>query len=175
MAKDQQAKDREEKQDPLLGRWERAALLAGIVLLLAPILYFFRSDHVLTIKEAPPTHFVGSAACQDCHKDAFAKWKGSDHDKAMAVATKDSVLGDFSGVTFYDPYNKVTSRFFKKDQKFYVETEGAGGDPAIFEITYTFGVYPLQQYLTPFPGGRLQCLNIAWDDEKKNLVPSATL
>ena len=32
-----------------------------------------------------------------------------------------------------------------------------------FEITHTFGWYPLQQYLVPFPGGRLQCLPMAWD------------
>lgn len=32
-----------------------------------------------------------------------------------------------------------------------------------FEITHTFGVFPLQQYLVSFPGGHLQCLNIGWD------------
>ena len=93
----------------------------------------------VSIKEAPATHFVGTASCRNCHKEAFAKWQGSDHDKAMAVATEETVLGDFSGVTFHDPYNNVTSRFFKKDQKFYVETEGESGGPALFEITHTFG------------------------------------
>jgi tetratricopeptide (TPR) repeat protein len=38
---------------------------------------------------------------------------------------------------------------------------------ADFEIQYTFGYAPLQQYLIPFPGGRLQCLTIAWDVEKR--------
>jgi hypothetical protein len=32
-----------------------------------------------------------------------------------------------------------------------------------FEVTHTFGWNPLQQYLIPFPGGRMQCLPIAWD------------
>jgi predicted CXXCH cytochrome family protein len=32
-----------------------------------------------------------------------------------------------------------------------------------FEINYTFGVYPLQQYLIGFPDGRFQALNIVWD------------
>ena len=36
-----------------------------------------------------------------------------------------------------------------------------------FEITHTFGVEPLQQYLVPFPGGRLQALWIAWDTERE--------
>ena len=36
-----------------------------------------------------------------------------------------------------------------------------------FEIAYTFGVYPLQQYLIAMPGGRLQALGIAWDSRSK--------
>ena len=40
---------------------------------------------------------------------------------------------------------------------------GPDGKPGEFEIAYTFGVDPLQQYLVPFPGGRLQALGLAWD------------
>jgi len=36
-----------------------------------------------------------------------------------------------------------------------------------FEVLYTFGVEPLQQYLVPFPGGRLQALPLAWDTEQQ--------
>ena len=32
-----------------------------------------------------------------------------------------------------------------------------------YEITYTFGATPLQQYLIEFPGERYQALGIAWD------------
>ena len=32
-----------------------------------------------------------------------------------------------------------------------------------YKIDYTFGVYPLQQYLIAFPGGRWQALSLAWD------------
>lgn len=35
------------------------------------------------------------------------------------------------------------------------------------EIKYTFGVYPLQQYLIEFPDGHLQALNITWDSRSK--------
>ena len=37
-----------------------------------------------------------------------------------------------------------------------------------YEIAYTFGVYPLQQYLIAFPGGRYQALGIAWDSRPKD-------
>jgi tetratricopeptide (TPR) repeat protein len=81
----------------------------------------------------------------------------------MDIATEETVLGDFSNVRFSDPHNQVTSQFFKKDDTFMVTTEGPDGELETFEITHVFGVYPLQQYLVPFPDGRLQCLNIAWD------------
>ena len=45
-----------------------------------------------------------------------------------------------------------------------------GPDGALhdYEIAYTFGVYPLQQYLIAFPGGRYQALGIAWDSRPKD-------
>ena len=44
---------------------------------------------------------------------------------------------------------------------------GPDGKPADFEVVYTFGIEPLQQYLVEFPGGRLQSLTIAWDTKDK--------
>ena len=49
----------------------------------------------------------------------------------------------------------------------FVHTDGADGKLADFEIKYTFGVEPLQQYLVEFPDGRLQALSIAWDTRPK--------
>ena len=72
-----------------------------------------------------------------------------------------TVLGNFDGARF--TYSGVTSTFLRRDGKFLVNTDGADGKLADFEIKYTFGVYPLQQYLIEFPDGRLQSLSIAWD------------
>ena len=44
-----------------------------------------------------------------------------------------------------------------------MRTDGPDGKLQDYEIAYTFGVYPLQQYLTAFPGGRYQVLPFAWD------------
>ena len=49
-----------------------------------------------------------------------------------------------------------------------VRTDGPDGKLADYEIAYTFGVYPLQQYLIAFPGGRYQALPIAWDARPKD-------
>ncbi|HZZ75052.1 MAG TPA: tetratricopeptide repeat protein, partial [Puia sp.] len=61
----------------------------------------------------------------------------------------------------------VSSRFFKKDGRFYINTEGADGSNQDFEIKYTFGYYPLQQYLVEFPGGRMQATRASWDVKNK--------
>ena len=48
-----------------------------------------------------------------------------------------------------------------------VRTDGPDGALHDYAIAYTFGVYPLQQYLIAFPGGRYQALGIAWDSRPK--------
>lgn len=109
--------------------------------------------------------FVDQHICVQCHPQQFQDWSGSHHDWAMQPATDQTVLGDFTNVSF--THFGVTSRFFKKDGKFFVHTEGPDGGMADFEIVYTFGFDPLQQYLIAFPGGRLQNLSIAWDTHKR--------
>ena len=83
----------------------------------------------------------------------------------MDHATDKSVLGDFNDASF--DYYGVQSRFFRKDGKFLVETDGPDGKLATFEVKYTFGIDPLQQYLVEFPDGRLQALSLAWDSRPK--------
>ncbi len=48
-----------------------------------------------------------------------------------------------------------------------METDGPDGKLATFQVKYTFGVDPLQQYLIEFPDGRVQALSIAWDARSK--------
>jgi predicted CXXCH cytochrome family protein len=112
------------------------------------------------------TTFVGSETCAGCHQAEANLWRGSQHQLAMTHATDKSVLADFSDATF--DYFGVKSRFFRKDGKYLVETDGPDGELATFEIKYTFGVDPLQQYLVEFPDGRLQALSIAWDSRSKD-------
>jgi Flp pilus assembly protein TadD len=105
--------------------------------------------------------YVGAATCKGCHEAAYNAWRGSHHDLAMQEVSDKSVLGNFANAKF--SYAGITSTFFKRDGKFYVNTDGPGGKLADFAINYTFGIHPLQQYLVEFPDGRLQALSIAWD------------
>lgn len=125
--------------------------------------------------------FVGAAACAGCHADQTKSWAGSHHAQAMQQATAATVLGDFNGASL--DHHGVTTTFSRNGDSFMVRTEGPDGAPHDYEIAYTFGVYPLQQYLIAFPGGRYQALGIAWDSRPKDqggqrwmhLYPNETL
>ena len=83
----------------------------------------------------------------------------------MQEASEQSVLGDFRNTSF--TYAGVISRFFRRDGKFFVNTDGPDGKLADFQVKHVFGVDPLQQYLIELSGGRMQALSIAWDTKRK--------
>jgi cytochrome c553 len=111
------------------------------------------------------SNYVGSASCKSCHEAAYASWTTSDHFKAMFPANDSTVLGDFNNTSFVA--DGVTNTFFKKDGKFYINTQGEDGLNHDYEVLYTFGYYPLQQYLIAFPGGRMQSARVSWDSREK--------
>jgi predicted CXXCH cytochrome family protein len=127
--------------------------------------YFNGGGSAWNARDASAATFVGSETCAGCHRAEAEQWQASQHKQAMDHATDKSVLGDFSNATFN--YHGVKSRFFRKDGKFLVETDGPDGKLATFEVKYTFGIDPLQQYLVEFPDGRLQALSLAWDSRPK--------
>lgn len=79
----------------------------------------------------------------------------------MEVADANSVLGNFDDASF--DYFGTKSRFFTRDGQYFVETDNAQGSMETFRVSYTFGWFPLQQYLIEFPDGRMQALGISWD------------
>lgn len=139
------------------GRLPFAVTLAVISLILAGQSFF--------VLAAEDRGYLGSRACADCHRQQYQLWQGSHHDWAMKAANAETVLGDFENVRF-DHYGEK-SRFFKRDGRYFVETDNAEGKQQVFQISYTFGVYPLQQYLIAFPNGRYQALGLAWDSRPK--------
>jgi len=146
--------------------WETIGLIAALVIIVSLPLYYFSEVKRTGQQEAPAAEatFVGSTECRDCHQLEYDNWTGSHHDLAMDIASESMVLGDFNDAEF--TIHGITSRFYRKDERFFVYTNGPGGEMGEFEITHTFGWYPLQQYLIPFPGGRLQTLPIAWDSRQ---------
>jgi Flp pilus assembly protein TadD len=154
----------------LSATWRAAGVVLLVGALLAASWLGWRHWPLPRTPDAPaasaPARFVGSAACASCHAAEHEAWRGSQHARAMQDATEQTVLGDFGDASFR--HADYTSRFFRRDGKFLVRTDGPDGKLADFEIKYTFGVEPLQQYLIELPGGRLQALGIAWDTARKH-------
>jgi predicted CXXCH cytochrome family protein len=143
--------------------WKIIGIVAtGVIVIMIPLsLVLHGSSSEPAVRKA---EFVGGKECISCHQREYNLWKGSDHDNAMDVATDSTVLGDFNNVEV--EFRGKKHKFYKRDGNFYVYTEGPGGKMGEFQISYTFGIRPLQQYLVPFDKGKYQCLPIAWDAEK---------
>ncbi len=108
-----------------------------------------------------PANYVGSQSCQECHAQEVTDWHTSDHFKSMMEVSDETVLGDFDNASFEHFGHQST--FFRKGEEYWVRTEGPNGQQQEYKIEYTFGFYPLQQYLIAFPGGRLQAFQVCWD------------
>ena len=109
--------------------------------------------------------YVGRASCVECHQDQARAFHGSDHDRAMELATDETVLADFNDTEFHRFEERT--RFFRDGKRFMVNAEGPDGKYHDYEVKYTFGVRPLQQYMVEFPDGRIQVLRASWDVAKK--------
>ena len=120
---------------------------------------------LLPVRAQEPAHFVGAKACISCHAAQADLWKASHHAGAMQEATPETVLGDFSGARLTQ--FGVPTIFSRAGDRFIVRTEGPDAFPHDYDIDFTFGVDPLQQYLIRLPGGRLQAFGIAWDTRPK--------
>ena len=83
----------------------------------------------------------------------------------MQRARPATVLGRFDSTRV--TASAAASTFFRQGDRYFVNTQGDDGRQRDYEIAYTFGVAPLQQYLVELPGGRMQALTTAWDARPK--------
>jgi predicted CXXCH cytochrome family protein len=109
--------------------------------------------------------YVADAQCASCHQAAADAWRHSNHERAMQPATAATVAGNFDDASL--THLGATMRFTRRDGRYFITMEGPDGKPAEYEVKYTFGVEPLQQYLVAYPGGRLQAPTVAWDTANK--------
>ena len=141
--------------------------IAILVVIVGVMLFSWlaKTPSSITSTSSKPGIYVGATTCKTCHESQFNAWSGSHHQQAMHVATSSTVLGNFSNAQF--AFKGINSTFSKRGDQFMVRTDGPDGKLTDYEIAFTFGVYPLQQYLIAFPGGRYQVLPIAWDARPK--------
>ena len=123
-----------------------------------------KADSTETAALGDGSSYVADELCRECHQAEHDAWLASHHNHAMAPASADSVLGNFDGRIF--SHNGKTTVFMQDGDRFYLLTEGPDGNTAEFDVLFTLGYYPLQQYLVALPGGRLQAFDVAWDVEQ---------
>lgn len=103
--------------------------------------------------------------CVACHKQQVSNWQQSDHAKAMAIANNETVLADFNNAQ--TSHYSQTAKFYRDSDKFLIDLTEAG-DTSSYEVMYTFGHYPLQQYLVPADNGKYQVFPFAWDSRERS-------
>ncbi|HEY1411293.1 MAG TPA: multiheme c-type cytochrome [Rhodopila sp.] len=164
----------------ILSRWARSAWL-HLNLRAVMAVALLVSGWVLPVRAEEPAKFVGGAVCSGCHQAETALWTSSHHAKAMQAPGPETVLGAFDSL--HQSQNGVATRFSHAGEAYTVRTDGADSQSHDYQVAYTFGVYPLQQYLIAFPSGRLQALGTAWDSRPEaqagqrwfDLYPDRTL
>jgi len=148
------------------------------------LLFLFFILHSIVSPVSIAANFVGSKACIACHERAYQDWQGSHHDMSMKHVSSQSVLGDFNDTKLasQDNNSESSNTFFKKNQQFWVNIQGEDGQFQDYQIKYTLGYEPLQQYMVEFSDGRVQLIPFAWDSRPKtkggqrwfNLYPDMT-
>ena len=179
-----------------LGDWcERASRLPMVCIdalrfVLLSGLLFWSSNSALASIDASAT-----SQCQACHASQAHDWQQSHHAKAMQLPDRQTVLAPFAGeVAVYDG---LSARFSKavesapveeQDQTgsvkntlvhpkkedpsaFVIALEDAGRPEAggVYQVRYTFGFSPLQQYLIEKEPGQMQVAPFAFDTRPESL------
>ncbi|WP_420412196.1 multiheme c-type cytochrome [Roseibium sp.] len=109
--------------------------------------------------------YVGSETCIGCHEAEAAAWQKSHHAKAWMEPSEVTVDGDFDDAEF--THKGRTTKFFQEDGTYFIETTDISDAPKVLKVVGVGGIYPLQQYLIETEPGRMQSLDVAWDQKKK--------
>lgn len=92
-----------------------------------------------------PQDYVGAEACQKCHKENYASWAQHPHRWMNALATDETVQGDFSGVSI--AYLGGRATFLRTDEGgFQMEFE-RDRVRRVYAVTQTIGSRFFQYYV----------------------------
>lgn len=106
--------------------------------------------------------YGGSASCEECHEEAYAAWKHSNHglaEREPAAAMDDAAF--IPQRTFQHVTQQTT--VLTNNGHYELITAGLHGSNETFIAERILANYPLRQALIPLPGGRLQASEAAWD------------
>ncbi len=148
-----------------MNRFNAAVLRVLRLWMFVSVAFVTGSVSAVLAQQSQMPAFTGAKVCADCHTQETSKWRDSHHGWALRTPEPENVLGDFNNAEF--EHKGLKTKFITRDGKYFIETLNGDGKPDTFEVKYTIGVAPLQQYLFETEKGRLQVLDIAWDVERK--------
>ncbi len=127
----------------------------------------------------PPTYptdrdmstYVGPEACKECHADNYEQWRRSPHGKAMALPSKESILGRFDGKTV--KVDDGTVRPFVKDGEWWMEIRGPSNHELHRVDLVLASGRQHQSYYTRKPDGSLKLLPVYWGTIKDIWIPTS--
>ncbi len=114
---------------------------------------------------AAEPEYVGSAACASCHAEAYAAWKDSSHAHNMAIATAESMRGNFEREAVVE-YGGTRTRMFRDPAGYHMDIRETDGRESSQSIDYVLGARRHQVYLHKMPDGQLQMLPSYWNMEQ---------
>ena len=106
--------------------------------------------------------YGGSASCRECHEEAYDNWVKSHH--ALAERLPDPQRDDAAFIperTFHFGTQQTT--VLATNGHYELITAGLHGTNESFVVERVLADCPLRQMLVPFPGGRVQATETAWD------------
>lgn len=105
--------------------------------------------------------YGGSASCRKCHSGEYADWENSHH----ALAERDPGPADAPAFIPARSFTFGTQKtsVLANDGRFELVTAGLSGSNETFAVERILADTPLRQMLIPFPHGRLQATEVAWD------------
>ncbi len=116
--------------------------------------------------------FAGSSSCRECHEEFYELWAPSHHGKAMQPYTQEFAqthLTPHVGEIQIGDYRYQAA--IKADHGVLVETGPQGRKE--YPIQHVLGGKNVFYFLTPWQGGRLQTLPLAYDVHKRQWFDTA--
>ena len=106
--------------------------------------------------------YGGSASCKECHREAYASWKNSNHGLAERQPAKAMDERAFQPPRTF-PHGSQETSLSQAHGRYQVKAVGVSKNSEIFAVERVIGNDPLRQFLVKFPGGRFQTLEASYD------------
>ena len=117
----------------------------------------------------PKAEYGGSASCKECHEEAYALWRKSNHGLAERLPDAEVDRRAFEPARTFT-HGKQSSAVRGTNGEFFVTAVGLTGEPEAHRVARVIGNDPLRQFLVAFPGGRWQTLEASFDVRTTNAL-----